>query len=300
MAWRSLLISQPSRLTVKNRQLLLEQEAGLNASVPLEDIAVVVLETPQATITSALLAELAAQDVAVITCDATHHPNGVLLSFLPHSRTFKVMKQQLALTLPQKKRAWQGVVQQKLRNQGTCLDQFAPERGHFLREYAERVGSGDPENREGSGARYYFAELFGRDFTREQECWQNSALNYGYAIIRATIARSLVCHGFLPAFGLHHHSQLNAFNLADDFIEPLRPVIDRWVRSHPIASGQLSIADKAALLQALYTDVIMPAGKMNVLSAIDHMVQAFGRFCAKGDYSLLAWPVLEPIKEEAV
>lgn len=292
MAWRSLLISQPARLTIKNRQLLLEQEAGLSASVPLEDIAVVVLETPQATITSALLAEFAAHDVAVITCDAAHHPNGVLLPFLSHSRTFKVMKRQLALTRPQKKRAWQGVVQQKLRNQATCLDQFTTERGRFLREQAERVGSGDPENREGSGARYYFGELFGRNFSREQEVWQNSALNYGYAIIRAAIARSLVCHGFLPAFGLHHHSQLNAFNLADDFIEPLRPVVDLWVRTQIVASGQLSNADKAALLQILYCDVIMPSGKMNVLSAIDHMVQAFGRFCIKGDYSKLAWPVL--------
>jgi CRISPR-associated protein Cas1 len=295
MAWRSILISQPARLGVKNRQLLLEQEAGLSANVPLEDIAVIVLETPQATITSALLSELAAHDVAVITCDATHHPNGVLLPFLPHSRTFKVMKQQLALTLPQKKRAWQSVVQQKLRNQAACLEQFAVGRGRFLCEQAERVGSGDPENREGTGARYYFTELFGQDFIRDQVVWHNAALNYGYAIIRAAIARSLVCHGFLPAFGLHHHSQLNAFNLADDFIEPLRPVVDLWVRAHPIASGELSSADKAALLQTLYTDVIMPNGKMNVLSAIDYMVQAFGRFCAKGDYNELAWPRVNTI-----
>jgi CRISPR-associated protein Cas1 len=288
------LISQPARLSLKNRQLLLEQEAGQSVSLPLEDIAVIVLETPQATITSALLAELAAQDVAVITCDATHHPNGVLLPFLPHSRTFKVMKQQLALTLPQKKRAWQSVVQQKLRNQAACLEHFAPGRGLFLREQAERVGSGDPENREGTAARYYFVELFGPAFTREQEIWHNAALNYGYAILRAAIARSLVCHGFLPAFGLHHHSQLNAFNLADDFIEPLRPVVDAWVRSHPLASGALGSADKTALLQTLYTDVQMPSGTMNVLAAIDQMAHAFGRFCAKGDYTQLAWPQLAP------
>lgn len=294
MAWRSLLISKPARLSVKNRQLLLEQEVGQSVTLPLEDIAVLVLETPQATLTSALLSECAAHDIAVISCDATHHPNGVLLPFLPHSRTFKVMKQQLALTLPQKKRAWQNVVQQKLRNQAACLEQFAEGRGRFLCEQAERVGSGDPENREGTGARYYFAELFGQDFTRDQEVWHNAALNYGYAIIRAAIARSLVCHGFLPAFGLHHHSQLNAFNLADDFIEPLRPVVDLWVRAHPIASGELSSADKAALLQVLYTDVTMPTGTMNVMSAIDQMVQAFGRFCVKGDYAELAWPVLNP------
>lgn len=294
MAWRSLLISQPARLSVKNRQLLLEQEAGQSVGLPIEDIAVVVLETPQATITSALLSELAAQDVAVITCDATHHPNGVLLPFLPHSRTLKIMKQQLALTLPQKKRTWQAVVQHKLRNQAVCLEHFAAGRGIFLREQAERVGSGDPENREGTGARYYFSELFGQSFTREQEIWHNAALNYGYAILRAAIARSLVCHGFLPAFGLQHHSQLNAFNLADDFIEPLRPVVDVWVRRHPIVNGALSTADKTALLQILYTDVLMPSGTMNVFSAIDQMVQAFGRFCAKGDYTQLAWPQLIP------
>lgn len=296
MAWRSLLISRPARLTVKNSQLLLEQEAGLSATVPLEDIAVVVLETPQATITSALLAEFAAHDVAVITCDATHHPNGVLLPFLQHSRTFKVMKQQLALTVPQKKRAWQAVVRQKLRNQAICLEQFLVGRGHFLYEQAERVASGDPENREGAGARYYFSELFGQNFTRDQEIWHNAALNYGYAILRAAIARSLVCHGFLPAFGLHHHSQLNAFNLADDFIEPLRPVVDAWVKENTVLNNQLTTADKAALLQILYTDVIMPTGKMNVLSAIDHMVQAFGRFCSEGDYNLLAWPQLNRSK----
>ncbi|QKJ67319.1 type II CRISPR-associated endonuclease Cas1 [Deefgea piscis] len=292
MAWRSILISQPARLAVKNRQLLLEQDMGLSATIPLEDIAVVVLETPQATITSALLAELAAHDVAVITCDETHHPNGVLLPYLPHSRAFKVMQQQLALTLPQKKRAWQGVIQQKIRNQAFCLDVFKPQAGRFLRDQAERVRSGDPDNREASSARYYFIELFGDEFTRDKPCWQNSALNYGYAIFRAAIARSLVCYGFLPAFGLQHHNQLNTFNLADDFIEPLRPVVDVWVRQQNTTSSELSSTDKAALIQLLYTDVNMPYGAMNVLSAIDHMAQCFGRFCSTGDLNELAWPKL--------
>lgn len=293
MAWRSLLISQPAQLTVKNRQLLLEQKAGLSATVPIEDIAIVILETPQASISSALLSELAAHDVAVITCDSSHHPNGVLLPFLPHSRSLKVMQQQLALTLPQKKRAWQSIIQQKLRNQAACLEQFAKGRGHFLCQQAARVGSGDPENREATGARYYFAELFGPDFTREQPIWHNAALNYGYAILRAAIARSLVCYGFLPAFGLQHHNQLNTFNLADDFIEPLRPVVDLWVRANSVGNDQLGIAEKTALIQMLYSDVLMPNGAMNVLSAIDQMSQAFGRFCARGDYSQLAWPALK-------
>jgi CRISPR-associated protein Cas1 len=178
---------------MKNRQLVLEQDTDRSATVPLEDIAVLVMETPQATITSALLSELAAHDVALITCDPSHHPNGVLLPYLPHSRTLRVMQKQLALTVPQKKRAWQTVVQQKLSNQASCLDASQPGSGQFLRNQAKRVKSGDPDNREGSGARYYFAALFGHDFMREQENWINSALNYGYAIQRAAIARALVC-----------------------------------------------------------------------------------------------------------
>lgn len=295
MAWRSLLISQPARLSGKNRQLLLEQEHNQHTTIPLEDIAVVVLETPQATLTSALLSAFANQGIVVITCDAAHHPNGLLLPFLPHSRVLKVMRQQLALTVPQKKRAWQSLVKQKLRNQAVCLEKFAAGRGHFLRMQAEIVLSGDTENREATGARYYFMELFGQGFSRDQSVWQNAALNYGYAILRAAIARSLVCHGFLPAFGLHHHSQLNAFNLADDFIEPLRPLVDEWVRSHLAAEGELTRADKAALVHILYSDVLMPSGEMNVLSAIDKMVQAFGRFCGKTDYTELAWPQISTI-----
>ena len=293
MAWRSLLISQPARLSLKDRQLLLEQEVGVTVTVPLEDIAVVVLETGQALLTTALLAELAAHDVAVLTCDASHHPNGVLLPYLPHSRSLRVMEKQFALTVPQKKRAWQSIVQQKLRNQATCLDAVKTGAGDFLREQAHRVVSGDPDNREGSGARYYFAALFGSAFTREQNNWINSALNYGYAILRAAIARSLVCYGFLPVFGLHHKNQLNAFNLADDLIEPLRAVVDDWVvRHHNTFQSTLASTDKAELVRLLYVDVYMRGGKMNVLAAIDHAVEGLGRYCTTADASVLDWPVL--------
>ena len=147
MGWRSVIISQPARLAVKNRQLLLEQDSG-EVTLPLEDLSVIVLETRQATLTAALLAELAAHDVALLTCDANHTPNGVLLPYLPHSRALRVMQQQLALSLPQKKRAWQSIVQQKLRNQATCLDQQRRGAGDFLRVLASRVTSGDSDNRE--------------------------------------------------------------------------------------------------------------------------------------------------------
>lgn len=293
MGWRSVIVSKPARLSVKNRQLLLEQDEGITATLPLEDLSMVVLDTPQTLVTGALLSELAAHDVALLTCDATHHPNGVMLPYLPHSRALRVMQKQLALSLPQKKRAWQSIVQQKLCNQGTCLNKFDPGSGQFLFEQANRVRSGDPDNREGSGARYYFTALFGVGFTREQERWYNAALNYGYAILRAAIARSLVVHGFLPAFGLQHKSQLNAFNLADDLIEPLRPLVDQWVRANAaIDSHELRKEDKAALVQLLYADVRMQTGTMNAQSAIEHMVESLSRYCDSAKVAELDWPVI--------
>lgn len=291
MGWRSVLVSKPARLSVKNRQLLLEQDQGITATLPLEDLSVVVLDTPHTLLTGALLSELAAHDVALVCCDASHHPNGVLLPFLPHSRALRVMQKQLALTVPQKKRAWQGIVQRKLRNQGACLDRFSPGAGGFLFAQADYVRSGDPDNREASGARYYFAELFGTGFTRDQPGWCNAALNYGYAIVRAAIARSLVAHGFLPAFGLHHKSQLNAFNLADDLIEPLRPLVDHWAKAHATENArELCKEDKAALIQLLYADVRMQAGTMNVQAAIDRMVESLSRYCDTASVAELDWP----------
>ncbi|MCB1559656.1 MAG: type II CRISPR-associated endonuclease Cas1 [Xanthomonadales bacterium] len=291
MGWRSVIVSKPARLSVKNRQLLLEQGEGDSVTLPLEDLCVLVLDTPQTVVTGALLSEFAAHAIAVITCDASHHPNGTLLPYLPHSRTMRVMHKQLALSLPQKKRAWRSLVQQKLRNQGQCLSRFRPGAGDFLFKQAGMVRSGDPDNRESAGARYYFAELFGARFTRDEDRWVNSALNYGYAILRAAIARALVTHGFLPAFGLHHRSQLNAFNLADDLIEPLRPFVDAWVRGNVLKDpGALQKSDKAALVQLLYFDVQMKSGAMNILAAIEHMVESLGRYCDHARISELDWP----------
>ena len=294
MGWRSVIISQPAKLSVKNRQLLLQQDEGVTATLPLDDLAAVVLDTPQVLLTAALLSEFAEHGVALVSCDASHHPNGVSLPYLPHSRALQVMQKQLALTLPQKKRAWQSIVQQKLRNQAACLNRHRLGAGKYLLKLAEQVRSGDPENREGSGAQYYFSQLFGGEFARGQERWRNSALNYGYAILRAAIARALVAHGFLAAFGLQHKNQLNNFNLADDLIETLRPVVDDWVAKHgERQADELDKSDKFALVQLLYADVAMRSGKMNVLAAIEYMVEGLGRYCDSAKLEELDWPNLQ-------
>ena len=307
MGWRSIIVSQPAKLSLHNRQLRLEQDGGLEVEVPLEDISIVVLETPQALITTALLAALAEHAIAVLTCDATHHPNGVLLPYLPHSRQTRVLHKQIMLTEPQKKRAWQRIVAQKLTNQAQVLAENQAEGVQLLRRLASKVRSGDPDNLEGQGARCYFANLFGQGFTRTRasEDWINSAMNYGYAIARAALARSLVSHGLLPSLGLFHHSELNAFNLAADLIEPFRAQVDRWVLkisrneiatacSHDLVAARLLPAHKAALVNLLYEDMAMPTGYMNTLTAIEQCAQSMGQMVEVGDYNQLALPALIP------
>ena len=157
---------------------------------------------------------------------------------------------------------------------------------------AKKVRSGDTNNIEAQAAQRYFSVLFNLGFQRKQTNVINSALNYGYAIFRGAIARGLVAHGLFPLFGIFHNSELNAFNLADDLIEPFRPVIDLWVVNHTIEQQQLTTLDKAALVRLLYTDIEMPTGTMSVLSAIEQCVESLVRYLETSGEQDLALPIL--------
>ena len=206
--------------------------------MPVEDITVVILDTPQAVLTSALLSALQDAGVSVITCDATHHPNGVLQPFLPHSRQAQVAHVQIACPPGLKKRLWQRLVVAKITGQAVCLDHFSSGAGQRLHALAQHVTPGDISNHEAQAARSYWPLLFGKSFRRHGTDGINAALNYGYAVARACVARSLVAYGLIPAFGLHHKNDLNAFNLADDLIEAVRPLVDLHVREM-VGQGQI-------------------------------------------------------------
>lgn len=285
MAWRSVVINNPARLKLKHKALVVEQDTG-TVSVPMEDIAVLVIDHPQVTITSQLLSACADCQLAVITVDQTHTPNGILLSYLPHSRALKVMRQQLAMTLPHKKRLWQFIIKQKLLNQSCLLRHHKQvEIATRLEQLASRVKSGDPDNYEAYGAQIYFTALFGREFTRNDEILSNGILNYGYSIVRSAVARSLVGYGFLPAFGLHHCNEQNAFNLADDLMEPYRPIVDglaldlyRFVCDEE----ELNTSTKAKLVAILQQDTPrvesgVITGQSTLLSLIDATVISLGQ-----------------------
>lgn len=296
MGWRSVVIANPAALDFHQRALRIRQDNN-SALVPLEDISVLLIEHREVSLTSTLLSACADAQIAVLTVGADHHPNGVLLPYLPHSRALKVMRAQLGMSEPAQKRLWQSIVQRKIRNQVAVLSRHAPDSGRVqsaLLVMADKVRSGDTDNLEGQAAQSYFRALWGAGFMRSQTRFVNAALNYGYAVVRAALARSLVAYGFLPAFGVHHHSEQNAFNLADDLIEPYRPLVDAHVlKSWPLEpTRDLSPRDKQQLIALLHRDIQTTAARQNLLASVDACVVSLGQWLEFANPAVLVTPVL--------
>ena len=248
MSWRNVIISNPARLSLKHGHLVVKQEEA--AEIPLEDIAVIIVESERTVFTAALLCELAERGVPLFTCGEGHLPCGVFMPYQRHSRFLKVLKCQMEQTLPFRKNCWKAVVKQKIKNQALCLDMLGRRGGAELRALASEVRSGDPDNRESAAARIYF-DSYMPDTTRQEDNAVNAALNYGYAIMRGAVARSLTSYGFLCAAGIHHRNELNAFNLADDFMEVLRPVVDLWTARNVTNGSAFTIKERAELAALL-------------------------------------------------
>ncbi len=291
MTWRSVVISRPARIKREHYSLAIEQEQ--TAFVPFEDIAVIVLNHREITLTHPVLSACGEYGISLFSTGDTHHPNGVFLPFLQHSRATRWMRLQLDLSRPVAKQTWAAIVRRKIANQAICLTLAKRDGVSRLESYVRRVRSGDGENLEGQAAFFYFLQLFGRNFHRHQETFINAALDYGYAVLRGTIARGLVAHGLMPSLGIFHASEQNAFNLADDLIEPFRPIVDLFVSTlvNP-PENELKPEDKTALIGLLNVDVEMPRGVMSALSAIEQSVESLARIYDGGNETLLELPTL--------
>lgn len=237
MIKRTLCFSNPSYLSLRNRQLVVRIDALDNIpekqiTVPIEDIGVVVLDHRQITITHGALGALVDNNAAVITCDDRHMPTGLLMPLEGNTIQSERFGEQLNSSLPLRKQLWQQTVQQKIRNQAALLSQLHGTQVGNMLAWANDVRSGDSTNLEGRAAVYYWSNMFPQipDFTRDRDgIYPNNLLNYGYAILRAIMARALVSSGLLPTLGIHHHNRYNAYCLADDIMEPYRPYVDRLV-----------------------------------------------------------------------
>lgn len=281
MAWRTLFMTRPGYLSLKQASLCIRQQDD-EVHVSLEDIAAIVLDNSQLVLTAQLLSALSQRNIALMTVDDTHIPNGILLGYLPHSRAVKVMRRQLAMGKAQKKRLWQDITRQKLLNQASILKRLsADSEANLLETMSFKVKSGDPDNYEAQASQTYFKTLFGKGFVRRKDNLINAALNYGYSIVRSLIARHLVGYGFLPALGLHHCSEQNAFNLADDLIEPYRPHIDfeviQLIQHIEIETKELTTTLKASLVQILHKDIVrlekgQELGKSSLIALVEATV----------------------------
>ena len=295
MSFRNVIVQSPARISVKNSQLIIATDR--ENSLPVEDISALLIESRQSTITAAALSLLGQCGCAVFVCDEKHLPCAVLEPFCQHSRQLGIISAQLGLGEVLKKRLWQSVVAAKISNQAECLSLCGQTNASAgLKAMASSVRSGDSGNTEAAAAARYFLALFTPDFTRGKENGINSALNYGYAILRGCMARYLTLYGFMPALGLHHRSELNSFNLADDMMEPFRPVVDLMVYSGVDASDDLSPEVKRMLFNCLNLDILSGGQKHSVSCAMERAVQSLQRSMARNE-NVLVLPQLLPLNQ---
>ena len=262
---------------------------------PIEDIGVVVLDNKQITITQGALEALLENNCAVITCDSKHLPVGLLLPLVGNTTQNERFRDQLDASQPLRKQLWQQTMQYKIRNQAAVLNKCSNAETKCMQVWANDVRSGDPDNYEARAAVYYWKNLFGHipDFIRDRDgVPPNNLLNYGYAILRAVVARSLVASGLLPTLGIHHHNRYNAYCLADDIMEPYRPYVDQLVYDITEQYGvdvELSKDIKAELLSIPTLDVVI-SGKRSPLMIAASQTTASLYKCFSGELRKIAYP----------
>lgn len=295
MIKRTLYFGNPAYLKTVHEQLVIEQpEISEKKSVPIEDIGILILDHQQITITQALIAKLLANNAALITCDNTHHPTGLLLNLDGNNLQSQKFKAQIEAPVPLKKQLWQQTVTAKISNQATLLALENAENKLLIR-YAKEVKSGDNENHEAKAAAYYWKNIFPKflGFTRERYGMPpNNLLNYGYAILRAVVARSIVGSGLLPTLGIFHRNQYNAYCLADDIMEPYRPFVDKIVCNIISMNGQyleMTPNMKKQLLTIPVMDVIIDEQKSPLMNAVQRTTASLAK-CFEGNAKKIAYP----------
>ena len=260
MIKQTLFFTTPVSLSLKYNQIEIRyKDVEEVITRPIEDVGVIIVENQMVHFTIPLLNALADNNVAVIFCNAQCMPNTMLMPLESNAIQQEVYRFQVEASLPTKKRIWKDIIEYKIRNQAALLDMLGRD-GKVLKPYYMNVLSGDSDNREGLAAKIYWQQMYGRRFNRNRNGEDpNSLLNYGYAILRAAVARALLGSGLFPAFGLFHCNRYNAFPLADDVMEPYRPFVDYAVYQIFGYSSEACLDKEAkqSLVRVLFTDVKM-------------------------------------------
>ena len=312
MIKRTLCFTSPAYLSLKDGQLLIKlpevEKSDLpermkrdnTRTIPVEDIGVVVLDNRQITLTHGLLEALLENNCAVVTCDSRGMPVGLMLPLCGNTLQSERFAKQIEASLPLKKQLWQQTVKAKIDNQAAVLKNVTEVETGCMNRWSADVRSGDPDNLEGRAAAYYWKNVFSNiteldNFTRGRDGMPpNNLLNYGYAILRAVIARSLVSAGLLPTLGIHHHNRYNAYCLADDIMEPYRPYVDRLVydiisRRSTEEYAELTKEIKMSLLSIPTLDVTVNGRRSPLMIAAMQTAASLCK-CFNGELRRIAYP----------
>ena len=310
MIKRTLLFENPVYLSLRNEQLIIrlpEIEKNNNLPlafkqkafepVPIEDIGLLVLDNKQITITQGVCEKLMYHNVVMLWCDSCHLPQALTLPMTENDTFSEKLRYQLEASEPLKKQLWKQTIETKILNQAKYLEQRGFENKHLMQMY-KKVGSGDPDNVEGQAAARYWGYLLANYYTTRgrEEAPPNNMLNYGYAILRACVARSLVASGCLAALGIHHRNKYNAYCLADDIMEPYRVYVDRavfnFIDEHGLPNETLQQVHKKAMLEVLSHDVLID-GRTSPLMIATQRTSASLMRCFMGETRKILYPVFQ-------
>ncbi|WP_309612616.1 type II CRISPR-associated endonuclease Cas1 [Flavobacterium sp.] len=292
MIKRSLLIENKTVITTKNSQLVLKSEIR-ESIIPIEDIGFLVIDNNETYLSIPAMNLLIENNTAVIVCNTNHLPNGMFLNLNSHHIQQEIFKNQIDASIPLKKQLWQQTIVEKITNQGILLEMITGDKNSFP-FLASKVLSGDSSNMEGVAASQYWKSFFEIKFKRERfGDYPNNFLNYGYAILRASTARALSGSGLLNTLGIHHKSKYDAFALADDIMEPFRPIVDEKVYEimQKFEEQELNTAIKAELLQILTRTVYFKDEKSPLMVALQKTASSLQQ-CYTGDRKKIKYPKL--------
>lgn len=292
MLKKSILLENKASLTTKNLQLIIKSEIR-ESSIPIEDIGYLVIDHSEIYISIPAINLLIENNTAVIFCNANHLPNGMLLNLNSHHIQQEIFKNQINASTPLKKQLWQQTIMEKITNQGILLEKLTKQKNNFV-FLASKVLSGDTSNMEGVAANFYWKSFFEHNFKRERfGDYPNNFLNYGYAILRAATAKALSGSGLLNTLGIHHKSKYNAFALADDIMEPFRPIVDEKIAEimQNYSEQELNTQIKAELLQILTRTVYFKEEKSPLMVALQKTASSLQQ-CYSGDRKKIKYPKL--------
>lgn len=278
MGYINIFVNSEAKINIKNNQLTLISDKK-SIDYPLEDINSIMVDNPKTIVSFVTLSQLANYGILTYFCDEKHLPNGVLLPFYNHYQTLTVYNLQINIAKPLQKNMWQTIIKNKISNQNQVLNIVGFK--DQLKLLATNVLSGDSSNNEAKASAVYFKSLFGKNFSRKNDMLiVNSMLNYGYAVVRGIVARSVVVHGLLPFLGIFHHNQFNQFNLADDLMEIFRPLVDLYVKTQLNDCKELTPQIKFGLCDLINYDVLIDGKKQTLNNAIDMFVESFAKSVA--------------------